>query len=367
MRKFLIIILAICCSSFLSMAHKKTDAESVVKKYGDLLSSWAKCDTSYEQQIKQYEIKDRLDIELISKDPYFQISNLLVQELAKHNNIVPNNDFLFDDFMSWLEIEKRNSKAFNIEISEIKEIPKTKINNPDNNKQYVRCKIKVSSQPKNNESRHCIDITSFDRIEVSNHMIEYITTYEGEVNPSFWDKLWEDVRNSNGLGVVYEYGKDYPVNVSLAYSTSLFMFGLDFGKANEDNIITTQKVNFTDLLNYKITKGEYTPKYYLTLTPAIYMKFISIGWGVGALSLEGKTQIEGMATKVNGNDVSYSNLDKNKDPDKKTRFFMRPNVKLYIPCGEYFSIITSASYNWTCGSKDLSGLSYGLGLRYNFE
>ena len=145
------------------------------------------------------------------------------------------------------------------------------------------------------------------------------------------------------------------------------MLGLDFGVADKKNLISTQKVDFTDIFNYKITKGEYKPKYYFTLTPSIYMKYISVGWGVGALSLEGTTIIEGKSTEVNGDNINTKDLGGTEYTNAKTRFFMRPNVKLYIPCSKSISIITSASYNWAWGSKDLSGFTYGIGLRYNID
>lgn len=367
MRKLLVFTLAICCSSFILMAHKETDAESIVKRYGFLLSSWSKCDTSDIQQLQQYEIKDRLDNELISKDPYFQISDMFVQELAKHNNIIPtNNVFLFETFMNWLEKEKRRSKTFKIEISNIKEIPRAKVNNPAHNKQYVKCKIKVYSQPNSFESSQFIDITSFDTIVVSNYMIEYITTYEGK-DDSFWRKTWDEVLDSKGVGIAYEYSKNYPINASIAFSKSIFMLGLDFGKASEKNSISTKKVEFTDLLNYKITQGEYKPKCFITLTPSIYMKYISVGFGAGVLFLKGKTKIEGMSTEVKGDDIFSSDLNKQIESDTKTRLIMRPNLKLYVPCSNSFSIITSISYNWIWGSKNLNGLSYGIGIRYNIQ
>ena len=205
---------------------------------------------------------------------------------------------------------------------------------------------------------------------ITNHRIAKIGSYEEQKDKegNIWVFSLDRIQDSQGFGIAYEYGKGYPVNVSILYSKSLFMIGLDFGMADNNNLISTQKVDFTDLLNYKITQGEYKPQCYLTLTPAIYMKYISVGWGIGVLLLEGKTNIKGQATEVYGDVVSSSDLDaSSSESSRKARFFMRPNLKLYIPCGKHFSIFTSASYNWAWGSKDLCGFTYGLGLRYNID
>ncbi len=359
MRKYIILIFTICCSYITILAQYDIPKTSIVVKFGERLTSWAN-DKSESSIIDVEDYFD--DIISLKKKPIFRIDDQLTDTLAKHYNY---SNFLGHDFNKFIVLLMAAKDSYNnieIKISNIKEVDINKIKGARTGYSYVKCDIEVTSLSFHYKCR--------DLIEITNNKIAKIGDYEKALNDhseSFWERTWNEVRDSQGVGLVYEYGKNYPVNVSLSFYKSLFMLGLDMGFADTTNHISTQKVDFTDILNYKITKGEYKPKYYFTLTPAIYMKYVSVGWGVGVLTLEGETITEGKATEVNGDIINTKSLDNTVYTNAKYRFFMRPNVKLYIPCSKSISIITSASYNWAWGSKDLSGFTYGIGLRYNID
>lgn len=368
MKKILALIFIVLCCSSPSTAQDKKTAIHIVEEYAELLSQWAERNyTNKAQEQKRQKIIEGKIKELLSNQPSFRISNRLVKELAKNEDAGSrpkgyNNKKFFLWLRQELDSTRESGQNFKICFNDFKIVPSKNVINSQKGFDYISCEFKISSK-----SFHFV---SHDLFCIRDFKIEAITPCEGRIvnnNPSFWEKTWKEVRDSQGIGVAYEYGQEYPVNVSLSFYKSLFMLELDFGLADKDNLISTQKVDFTDLFNYKITKGEYKPQYYFTLMPAIYMKYVSVGWGVGVLTLEGETKTEGMATEVNGDNINPKNLDNTVYTNAKYRFFMRPNVKLYIPCSKSISIITSASYNWAWGSKDLSGFTYGLGLRYNID
>lgn len=179
------------------------------------------------------------------------------------------------------------------------------------------------------------------------------------------DLDWELEEENGSMGLTYNYSKAFPVGVSFYGSKWKFMASVDFGMNFNKDIYTTRKVDFNNLMDYKITYGEFDPKYYVTVTPSFYLKYFSVGWGVGMLILKGKETIyeRNYQTDGNGNPVVTIGGSTIYEDVEKAKFMMRPNIRGFIPCNDLFAITVSVSYNWIQGYKEMSGIDFGVGAQ----
>lgn len=223
------------------------------------------------------------------------------------------------------------------------------------NTQYVSCNIKVTGSVQHEAEElfyvYNSKIAKIDKYEVDNN---------GKVKVRFDDLTLEE----NGIGLSYNYAKDFPVGATLDinFAETNFMVGIDFGYNFDDDKVTSEKVEMTDLLNYKKVKTTLDPKFYLTISPQFYMKYFSVGCGFGVLYLrEDKTETEAAysatSSSSTGNISSSSTLG-----DPTVRFMVRPVVKGFLPLSDTCYLSANVAYNYAFGYTKKNGLSFGLGL-----
>ena len=133
--------------------------------------------------------------------------------------------------------------------------------------------------------------------------------------------------------------------------------------------ITTKKVDFTDLMNYKMEQGAYKPKLYCTITPGVYFKYFMAGCGIGFMNLSGDliTSESNSELDTNTGQLLSSVSSVTTQSDTKFKFMIRPTIKGYIPCSEDFSIAVSLAYDLAFNYTEMNGLSFGLGFQYRFN
>lgn len=161
----------------------------------------------------------------------------------------------------------------------------------------------------------------------------------------YWDETW-------GLG--YTYSKFFPIEISANITRwEYFSLGLGVG------------INIDDQ-KYQIKN--YNPRYYMMISPGVYLRFISINCGIGILSSDYKMTISDTInwgenngnSSIDGtihNEISITTSD--------CHFIVKPSITGYIPiCDEEYYITINAGYNYMPKFKELNGWSFGVGFQW---
>lgn len=162
------------------------------------------------------------------------------------------------------------------------------------------------------------------------------------------------------FSVNYNYSKDFPAGFSIDYAWPWFMLGVDMGFNFKNEPYVIDKVQMTDIMNYDRCKKIYDAKAYITVTPALNLKYVSVGCGIGGLVMEGTEEkyYSSSSTNANGQNSYSANC-------YAFKFMLRPTIKGYIPLSEdYLSLVVSAGYNYIFGYKEKNGFCFGLGLQF---
>lgn len=348
LKKILTIFIMAICANVLLFAQDI----SVVRQFGNNLSNWASGDNSF-SSLENIE-------QLCSKKPAFRASDNLMQTLARKNGLEITKNYPLDNYIGCLQKEIDNGVS--ISFSNIKNILSSEINNYKSGYNYVSCNIGVSGSTNLNESALFILVNN----KIAG-IQDYVTTVDRKSGKRKIEVDWSGFsvdEDSKGWGLSYNYSKSFPIGATIEYSVWKFMLGLDFGINNDKDIYTTQKVDFTNIVDYKITKCEYDLKYFLTATPSFYLKYFSVGCGFGYAYLSGKKITKDNMVTIYPDESSVQSGSTSTVDDYKFKFMIRPTVKGYIPCNDNFSISLSVNYDWIQGYKEKSGIGFGIGFHY---
>lgn len=324
----------------------------IVQEFGNTLTSWANASNSF-SYLKSLS-------RLCSTNPSFRIGDVVMDKLAAKNGLTKSQTYTYNNYITCLQKEIDNGTR--ISISGIEEIPESMIDKRYNNFQCISCDVTVDGD----ESYKAKDL-----FIIRDNKILKIDKYRETVDAKTGKKkVVVDVSDLDlevgGFGFSYNYDKNFPIGGSASYSIGKFMMSLDFGfNTNKEKLYTTQRIEFSDLMNYRISKGSYDPNFYLTFTPSFFMKYFAIGWGVGLLSMKGVSETtEFMETTVEEDGNLNTSSGTSFSSNGKYKFMMRPSLKGFIPCSDRFSISLSVNYNWVLGYKDMNGLNFGIGFHY---
>lgn len=330
----------------------------IVQQFGNSLSNWASSRNTF-SALESME-------KLCSKNPAIRVGDNIMVSLANKNGLARSEDYTWDSYITCMQ--KEIDKGVTISLSNIEITPQNLIPSKYQGRKdlsFISCNFHVSGASNFSEN---------DLFVLVNGKIAKIQEYQVIVDKKGRRRLHVDLsdfgldEDTEGMGLTYNYSKDFPVGASLYYSKWKFMVSLDFGVNLDKDIYTTQKVEFNNLMDYKITRGEYDPKYYITATPSFYLKYFSVGWGFGIMSMKGSEYIDQREYKIdeNGNTVVLTGSSTSEGLEK-VKFMMRPNVRGFIPCNDNFFISLSVSYNWIMGYKEKSGIDFGVGFQYLFD
>lgn len=351
MKKFILALAAIVAIAL--QASAQNNDTGVVRQFGDYLTAWA-------TKTRTFSL-DSLD-QFISVKPVFRIGDNIMATLARQYDVTPADDYMWGSFMTCLQ--KEVDKGINISFTDIKPVSESMVSKNYKDVKYVTCNIRISGASNFNER---------DLFVIRKGKILSIQPYAEVFDKQGRRRIKVDLsrfdldENQEGIGITYNYSNKFPVGISINYTKYMVILSGDLGvNLHRDIGYTTQKVDFTDLMNYNITRGEYDVKFYLTFTPSFYMKYFSIGYGFGFVCMEG-TETYKYATFTSGVDGSTTvstASGSHTSGDPKNKFMMRPNVKGFIPCGKNTFITLSVSYNWIPAVKNYSGLDIGVGLQF---
>lgn len=355
MIKKLLLITTIALSCAVSIYAQDT---YVVKQFGNSLSNWASSRNTF-SALESME-------KLCSKNPAIRIGDNIMASLAYQNGLARSEDYTWDSYVTCMQ--KEIDKGVTISLSNFEITPEHLIPSKYQGRKdlrFISCNFHISGASNFSEN---------DLFVLVNGKIAKIQEYQVEIDKKGRRKLRVDLsdlgleEDTEGMGLTYNYSKAFPVGASLYYSKWKFMVSLDFGVNLDKDIYTTQKVEFNNLMDYKITRGEYDPKYYITATPSFYLKYFSVGWGFGFMSMKGTEYIDQREYKIDENGYTQVMTGTSTSEGlEKVKFMMRPNIRGFIPCNDNFFISLSVSYNWIMGYKEKSGIDFGVGFQYLFD
>lgn len=339
------------CFSYAGLAQ----SVQVVRSFGNQMTLWSQGHNFYIEEIDKLCNTDN------NKGIVTRVSDRIVQSLAQKNlpQQSPNGSYTIESYVNWMQ--KEIDKGISISYYEIEDVPMSMIEKKysKDGMHYVSCKIKITGTI-NYEVSDLFYVLNGKIVKIDNYdVIIDKKTGKRKVKISFDDLALDEVQ---AIGLNYNYSKSFPIGASISYSWSMFMYSLDFGINRDNDIISSQKVDITDIMNYQVTKGEYDPKFYISVTPSLYLKYVSIGCGIGTLVMNGTKVTE----SYNAND-SYITSLRISLTSKYYKFMLRPNLTGYIPCSDTWSISVSVGYDYVFGYKKMTGWNFGVGLQYTLD
>lgn len=148
------------------------------------------------------------------------------------------------------------------------------------------------------------------------------------------------------LGVGYNYSEYFPITISANGTYSCLSLGMELGINADKN-------------SYQLEN--YNPRYFLTISPGFYCRFMSINCGVGFMSSEYMKNIYDSSIE-NENSAVHTNVSIS---TQKLHFVIKPSVTGYIPISyEYYYITVNVGYNYIPKFKELNGCSFGVGFQW---
>jgi len=356
-----------------SMGSLAQTPVQVVQSYGNNLHSWSETGSMVYRDNIMSICSDGRKV-AIFKDK-------LSHQLAKEYKYPEQNFHQLRNFIIW--IDKKVGEHANIQIYNIKQRSNSEIDvsnskastfsynkKIDQELKYVSCDISITGTTSNYHGSQLIYIRNGKIVKVDDYIVVTTPTGEKKIKVDLSDMM-DDLET---IGAFYNYGKNWPIGLSLDYSYSMFMIGLDIGVNLDKDKLNKHKLEMTDVMNYTKEDIEYDPLFFVTVTPSFYLKYFSIGCGAGILYMKGtkyvsSAKLSSYSEISEGSSISVtSSSQSNYDEDcTKVKFMLRPSIKVYIPlCDECF-LSLSVGYDYAFGYKDKNGINFGLGLQYKLN
>lgn len=164
-------------------------------------------------------------------------------------------------------------------------------------------------------------------------------------------------------GIGYNYSESFPLALSLNYTYHCLSVGVEIG---------------ANLNGKKYTTNQYDPLGYLTISPGLYCRYLSMNCGIGFL-ISNYTKIETWGNSYteefsggnNDSSVSYNGSSttiisgSTSTETNKYHLIIKPSITGYIPISdEYYYITINVGYNYLPKFKELNGWSFGVGFQW---
>lgn len=181
------------------------------------------------------------------------------------------------------------------------------------------------------------------------------------------------LQSDESFGMTYNYGKHWPLGISANYRNRIYMISGDLGINLDRDKKHTRKLEMTDVMNFNLKEKELNPYAYLTATPSIFLKFVSIGCGAGIAymryqenNVERVMQESGKYSTGDSMYTQYTQKNTTTDIDGEAlKLIVRPALKVFIPVHKEWNLSLGVSYDYIFTYKEMNGINYSLGLQYN--
>lgn len=358
MKKILILIFSMIFLKGYAIPDIET-AQSV----GTYLANWA--ETNDMEYLKKLHI--------VLNYPQGIICDNTAIILAKKNNAGINKNYRIGNYLGWLQNEIKFGAK--IKVINYRLIPASETD-ALNTKGcgLVKCTFIIEGDT---------SINSDNLLYIKDEKVLKIDNYVETTTPSGKKKVHVDFSginlNYSAWEVSYNYSKHFPFGISVNYcpAESPIIVGLDFGWSAETNPIINETMDYQDVGNFKRTREELKPKFYITFTPSYVYKYFSIGIGLGSMFYTGTEYVEhyqysaSYDTSIDGSLViTGSNRSKydNSTPITKKNFMIRPVIKGYLPIhdGKIF-LSAGVGYDYIFKYTKQNGINFSLGLHVSID
>lgn len=364
--KAVFFILCFFCSFVL---YGQSSEVRIVQKFGDNLKYWCSLKKiTYRLQAEQQCSEEcRVNNKII--EDFVRNSGLNPTELK--NYVVPHYLNAFETALSKGDIVVNMNNVKIIPLSEQKRFYGT-----SNSKKIadecieVSCDLSVSGVLNYHiQERYTIYKGKILSINPREEIIDP-ETGEIKVKVDYSDLF---INNYETIGFSINYGQHFPVGVSFNYSFEEvpFMLSVDLGINLDGDKYIIDKVNMKDIMNYEREKKVLDPKFFLTVTPQVYLKFLAIGCGVGFLYMDGTEDIRNYSTEVsstsNTENISSTLIASGGSSSINTTMLkpmIRPVIKGFIPLSNELYLSISAGYDLIFGYTKKNGFNLGIGIQW---
>lgn len=350
MTKRLMIILLL---GFFALGIQAQKGEYAVRNFGANMQSWG--------QTSKLEYQKKLQ-KLCDGAKSVRVCDEIVESLAPKNGYAVNgSSYFLETYLNCLI--KEIKKGIHIQYSNFKTINVGETTVYDTRGlELIACNIVISG---------AVNYNVKDLFYVRNGKISKIDKYEEIVDKHTGKrKVKVDLSDidfdEETIGLTYNYGQHFNIGASISYAIPWFMVSFDFGLANKMDAVTSTKVEMTDIMNYTITTTSLKPKMFFTITPALNLKYIAVGCGVGVLYMKGNEMSKFSYGKSYTGGYSYGSSTSESDAEK-LKFMLRPSIKGFIPLSDEWSLVVGAGYDYAFKYKKCNGFNFSLGFQYSLD
>lgn len=198
-----------------------------------------------------------------------------------------------------------------------------------------------------------------------------ITPYEEVIDKVTGKKKvkvdFSDLEDISTIGFTLNHNQHFQAGASIIGQYGLFICSLDFGFNMDSKKYYSDIMNMTDIMNYERTETEYDPKMFITITPGLFFKYVSVGCGVGVAMLDGKETISNSNFSQN-EQGNWGGTSGNNSLDTSTcKLMIRPQLKGFIPLGRSCKMSVGLGYDILPKAKELNGYNVSIGFHFNFD
>ena len=211
-----------------------------------------------------------------------------------------------------------------------------------------------------------------DLFYIKKGKIVKITPYEEEIDQRTGKKKvkvdFSDLSDTSMFGLSLNHDKHFPIGASIMGQSGWFLCSLDFGVNLDSKKYVKEKMNLTNIMNYSSTRTENDPKMFLTITPAVFLKYISVGCGLGFVWLDGIEETSNRTSTFNS-DGSFYTFTGGSSSTEATEFklMVRPQIRGYIPLSSSCNMSFGVGYDYVPRLKELNGYNVSIGIHFDFD
>ena len=347
MKRFILLMLLGC----FGLCIYAQNSEYVVRSFASNMQSWG--------QTSELEYQLNLQ-DLCNGVKSIRVSDEIVESLAAKNGYTADvkGAYFLETYLNCLRKEIKN--GINIQYSDFRKVrsDETTISNT-RGYEMIACNIVISGAVNYNvKDLFYVRDGKISKIDKYKEIVDR-TTGRRKIKVDFSGIDFDDY----AFAATYNYSKSFPVGISVEYAWPWFRLGLDFGINFKKDEYIYDDMNMTDIMNYERSKKILDPKFYVAITPSLYLKYFSIGCGVGTLYMYG-TEENSHSSYAESGSGAYNTTSKNCEALK---FMIRPVVKGFVPINEDISVVVSVGYDYFFGLKEKNGFNFGAGLQFALD
>lgn len=337
-KRFILLVLLGC----FALGTNAQKSEYVVRSFATNMQSWG--------QTSKLEYQRNLQ-KLCDGAKSVRVADEIVESLATKNGYMGNGgSYFLETYLNCLI--KEIKRGITIQYSNFRTISSSETTVYDTRGlDLIACNIVISG---------AVNYNVKDLFYVRNGKISKIDKYEEIIDKRTGKrKIKVDLSDidfaDEAYSLTFNYSKNFPVGLSFDYAWPWFRLGVDFGIDFKKDRYVLDDVNFTDIMNYDRNRKIFDPKFYLTLTPSLYFRYVSLGCGVGALFMSGTEEksSSSYSTSISESVSSSGYASSSTQECDKLNFMLRPVIKGFIPVSEdYLDIVVSFGYDYVFGYKE---------------